>query len=65
MGTSRYTEEFKAEAVGQVIDRGYSVREVAERIGVSAHSLYKWMKEDRRNPGSAKAKKSAGLPISI
>jgi transposase len=26
-----------------VIDRGYSVPEVAQRLGVSAHSLYKWV----------------------
>ena len=58
MGTSRYTKEFKTEAVGQIIDRGYSVREVAERIGVSTHSLYKWLKEDRRTPGSVKAEKA-------
>jgi transposase len=55
MGTPRYTEEFKKEAVGQILERGYSVREVAERIGVSTHSLYKWIKEDSRNLGSTKA----------
>ena len=26
------------------MDRGYSVAEVSERLGVSAHSLYKWVK---------------------
>jgi putative transposase len=50
MGTPRYTEEFKAEAVGQILERGYSVKEVAERIGVSTHSLYKWLKADSRKP---------------
>ncbi|CAM3940285.1 Transposase [Rheinheimera salexigens] len=38
----RYTEEFKIEAVKQVTDRGYSVNEVAERLGISAKSLYHW-----------------------
>ena len=52
MGTSRYTEEFKAEAVGQVIERGYTVKEVSERIGVSTNSLYHWMKKDPRHLGS-------------
>ena len=28
----------------QIVDRGYSVAEVSERLGVSAHSLYKWVK---------------------
>ena len=38
----RHTEEFKRDAVSQVIDRGYAVIEVAERLGVSTKSLYKW-----------------------
>lgn len=41
MSGKRYMAEFKAEALRQVTERGYSVREVAERLGVSAHSLYK------------------------
>ena len=44
MSTKRYTPEFKDEAVRQVADRGYSVAEVADRLGVSAHSLHKWVK---------------------
>jgi transposase len=47
MSYPRYTPEFMAEAVRQVIQREYSVREVAERVGVSAHSLYKWVREAR------------------
>ena len=53
MGRSRYTEEFKAEAVGQVLERGYSVKEVSERIGISTNSLYHWMKKDPRQSGSS------------
>lgn len=44
MSSQRYSPEFKDEAVRQITDRGYSVTEVAERLGVSAHSLYKWVK---------------------
>lgn len=44
MSTQRYTPEFKEEAVRQIVDRGHSVAEVSERLGVSAHSLYKWVK---------------------
>src|SRR5690606_36694413 len=36
--------EFKEEAVRQVVERGYRVPDVAARLGVSAHSLYKWVK---------------------
>ncbi|EOH3176279.1 MULTISPECIES: IS3 family transposase [Enterobacter cloacae complex] len=44
MGTPRYTPEFKEEAVRQITERGYSVAEVSDRLGVSAHSLYKWLR---------------------
>lgn len=39
MTSKRFTDEFKAEAVKQVSERGYPVMEVAERLGVSSHSL--------------------------
>ena len=47
MGTPRYTEEFKVEAVRQVLDRGHRVSEVAQRLGVSPYSLYQWIKRWR------------------
>lgn len=34
MSTQRFTPEFKEEAVKQVIDWGYSVPDVAARLGV-------------------------------
>ena len=44
MSGKRYTEEFKIEAVKQITDRGYSVGDVAERLGVTTKSLYHWIK---------------------
>jgi transposase len=44
MGTSNYSDEFKRDAVQQITVRGYPVREVSSRLGVSSHSLYKWIK---------------------
>ncbi|NVM75178.1 transposase [Duganella sp. SG902] len=44
MSGKRYTEEFKVAAVKQVIDRGHPAAEVAERLGVSVHSMYAWIK---------------------
>ncbi len=32
------------EAVQQVVERGYSVAEVADRLGVTTHSLYAWVR---------------------
>lgn len=39
-----YPEEFKIEAVKQITERGHRVADVSARIGVSQHSLYKWVK---------------------
>ena len=47
MSQQRYWPEFKDEAVRQVTERGHSVQEVAARLGVSSHSLYKWVKAVR------------------
>ena len=44
MSSQRYTPEFKDEAVRQIVERGYSISEVSEHLGVSSHSLYKWVK---------------------
>lgn len=44
MARGRFADEFRAEAVRQVVVRGYSVTDVAKRLGVSAQSLYKWVK---------------------
>ena len=55
MSNQRYIPEFKDEAVRQIIDRDYSVSEVSDRLGVSAHSLYKWVnavKPDKTNAQS-------------
>ena len=49
----RYTEEFKRDAVFQVTDRGYSVKEVSDRLGVSAKSQYDWIKHYQK-PESAR-----------
>jgi len=38
----RYTDEFKSEAVKQITERGHEVADVAQRLGVSTKSLYKW-----------------------
>ena len=40
----KYTEEFKIEAVRQVTERGFAVKEVSARLGVSSWSLYQWIK---------------------
>ena len=63
MGKQRFTPEFKDEAVRQVTERGHSVVEVAARLGVASHSLYKWVravrpsKEEERSDDLVETKK--------
>ena len=59
MSGQRYTPEFKDEAVRQVVERGYSVGEVAQRIGVSKHSLYKWVNAVKPNGDEEQAEELA------
>jgi transposase len=41
----RYNDEFKQEAVNQVVVHGYPVLEVSKRLGISNKSLYDWIKK--------------------
>tara|TARA_R110000868_G_scaffold120477_5_gene319934 strand:+ start:23574 stop:23852 length:279 start_codon:yes stop_codon:yes gene_type:complete len=52
----RYTDEFKTEAVKQVVERGYTVNEVAERLGVCTKTLYQWRSDQH---GSSQQIKSS------
>ena len=45
MSSSKFSEEFKRDAVAQITERGYPVREVSERLGVSPYSLYAWKRK--------------------
>lgn len=48
MSIRQYTAEFGHEAVKQVIERGFTVLEVAARIGVPKHTLYAWAQAARK-----------------
>ena len=43
-GKHRVARLLKIEAVKQITERGHRVADVSARIGVSQHSLYKWIK---------------------
>ncbi len=45
MSSSKVSDEFKRDALAQITERGYPVREVSERLGVSPYSLYAWKKK--------------------
>ncbi len=63
MSKPRFSPEFKEEAVRQVTQRGYSVVEVADRVGVSANSLYKWVRVAREDGGSSDELSASKLEI--
>ncbi|MBC8236539.1 transposase [bacterium] len=52
MSNRKFSKEFRQEAVKQITQRGYSVAEVSERLGVSEQSLYKWLKASESVAGS-------------
>jgi transposase len=55
MSNRQYTDEFKAEAIKQVIERGFTVVEVATRIDVPKHTLYGWVQSARKTSGASGA----------
>ena len=59
MSGQRYTPEFKDEAVRQVTQRGYSVADISKRLGVSVHSLYKWVNAVKPGKSEAQAEELA------
>jgi transposase len=61
MSGKRYPEEFKIEAVKQVVDRGYSFSSVAIRLGFTAHNLYAGIK--KYGPDSSIVLKQMLFPI--
>ena len=63
MSGKRYSEEFKIEAVKQVTEKGYSVAEVAARLGTTTHSLYAWIK--RYDQGQSKPTHSSDSSAEI
>ncbi|EFJ8868116.1 IS3 family transposase, partial [Escherichia coli] len=63
MSGKRYPEEFKTEAVKQVVDRGYSVASVATRLDITTHSLYAWIK--KHGPDSSTNKEQSDAQAEI
>ena len=43
----RFTKEFKSDAVGLVVEQGYSCAEVGRRLGVSENNVYRWVRQYR------------------
>lgn len=63
MSGKRYPEEFKTEAVKQVVDRSHSVSSVAARLNITTHSLYAWIK--KHGPDSSTHKEQSDAQAEI
>jgi transposase len=48
MKRTKYTAEFKEEAVKQVIDKGHTVVDVARRLGIAEGVLYTWVSKFKK-----------------
>jgi len=48
MKRTKYTSEFKEEAVKQVIDKGHTVVDVAKRLGIGEGVLYTWVSKFKK-----------------
>lgn len=47
MSSQRYPEEFRIEAVKQILEHCHSVSDVSHRLGVSTNSLYKCVRQQQ------------------
>ena len=45
MKRTKYTAEFKVEAVKQIIEKGHSATEVSSRLGIPVGLLYTWTRK--------------------
>jgi len=63
MSSKQYTDEFRAEAVKQVLERGFTVVDVAARIGIPKHTLYGWVQKAKKAGTSALAATSEAAEV--
>jgi transposase len=61
MVKGNFSEDFKRDAVVQIIERGYPVAEVSRRLGVSQHSLYAWKKKFAAKKGASSDDRDAEI----
>lgn len=47
MKRTKYTAEFKTEAVKQVTEKGHLVVDVAKRLGIGEGLLYNWVRKSK------------------
>jgi transposase len=50
---ARFTDDFKANAIAMVLDRGMSADEVANDLGLKRSTFYRWLRQARIDRGEA------------
>lgn len=61
----KYTEQFRIDAVKQVVENGYGVLETADRLGIHQTSLSAWIKRYKSPQAMAQAKISDNVNAEI
>jgi len=46
---TKFTKEFKADAINLVLEQGYSCSEVGRRIGIHSSNISRWVREFRHD----------------
>jgi len=65
MARREYSEEFRRDAVKQVVENGYSIKETAKRLGMHHDSLRNWIKKYKSPEAEKEAKKTEGAQAEI
>ena len=58
MARREYSEEFRRDAVKQVVENGYGIMETSERLGMHHDSLRNWIKKYKSPQAQKEAKKT-------
>ena len=61
----RYTDEFKTEALKQITERGHITVEVANRLGITDKSFYRWKAEAEKQLKQPDSEDIASLKLEI
>jgi len=49
----KYPKEFKLDTISLMLDQGYTRTETARSLGINAHMLGRWVKEQQSDDGQA------------
>ena len=60
MSIKQYTDEFRAKRVKRVPERGFTVLDVAARIGIPKQTLYGWVQKAKKSRKQTDGATSAG-----